>query len=134
MLAYITDVFGPESFVTSIKEKYYFKKKTYELPELKNLAPTSELIISTVCDYYKVSFNDLLKTRRGSFNEPRNIAIYLIRYIRGENLNNIGELFNIKRYSTVSSIIQRVGSLRKKDKKFRRHIEIIENKLYKGQK
>jgi hypothetical protein len=36
-------------------------------------------------------------------------------------------LFNIKRYSTVSSIIQRVGSLRKKDKKFRRHIEIMGN-------
>lgn len=104
------------------------------MPESKNLAPTSDSIISAVRDYYKVSFNDLLKTQRGSFNEPRNIAVYLIRYIRGENLNNIGELFNIKRYSTVSSIIQRVGSLRKKDKKFRKHIEIIENRLHKGQK
>lgn len=45
-------------------------------------------------------------TKRGIFNEPRNIAVYLWRQIRGENLNNIGEQFNIKAYSTVSSILR----------------------------
>ncbi|WDN88618.1 hypothetical protein BuS5_01586 [Desulfosarcina sp. BuS5] len=83
--------FDPESFITGIKEKYYFKKKCYEVPESK-------------CEHYGVSFNELLITRRGVFNEPRNIAVYLLRQMRGENLNNIGELFNIKAYSTVSSI------------------------------
>jgi len=75
--------FGPESFITGIKEKYYFKKKSCEVPESKRMAPTSDSIISVVCEHYDVSFNELLITRRGIFNEPRNIAVYLLRQIRG---------------------------------------------------
>jgi chromosomal replication initiation ATPase DnaA len=51
--------------------------------------------ISAVREHYVVSFNELLITKRGNFNEPRNIAVYLLRQIRGENLNNIGEQFKV---------------------------------------
>ncbi len=61
--------FGPENYITAIKEKYYFNKKTYEVPESKNPAPTSDAIISAVCEHYGVSFNELLITRRGILNE-----------------------------------------------------------------
>ncbi len=44
--------FGAENFITAIKEKYYFKKKTNEVPESKNPAPTSDAIISAVCEHY----------------------------------------------------------------------------------
>jgi len=126
--------FGPESFITGIKEKYYFKKKTYEVPESKSLAPTSDAIISAVCEHYGVSFNELLLTRRGIFNEPRNIAVYLLRQIRGENLNNIGELFSIEAYSTISSIIRRISRLKKYDKKIKNQIVKIQNTINKGQR
>ncbi len=126
--------FGPESFITDIKEKYYFKKKSYEVPESKSLAPTSDVIISSVCKHYGVSFNELLIVRRGFFNEPRNIAVYLLRQIRGENLNNIGELFNITAYSTISSIIRRVSKLKKHDKKIKRQIGEIQDMINKGQR
>ena len=125
--------FGPESFITGIKEKYYFKKKSYEVPESKSLAPTSDSIISSVCEHYGVSFNELLITRRGIFNEPRNIAVYLLRQIRGEGLNNIGELFNIKAYSTVSSIIRRVSRLKKYERKIKKQIGKIQDSINKGQ-
>ena len=49
-----------------------------------------------MCEHYGVSFNELLITRRGIINEPRNIAVYLIRQIRGETLDSIGELLNSK--------------------------------------
>ncbi len=126
--------FGPESFITGIKEKYYFKKKNYEVPESKSLDPISDTIISAVCEHYSVSFNELLITRRGNFNEPRNIAVYLLRQMRGENLNNISDLFNIKAYSTVSSIIRRVSRLKKNDKKIRKQIGKIQDNISKGQK
>ena len=126
--------FGPESFMTGIKEKHYFKKKSYEVPESKRLAPTSDSIISAVCEHYGVSFNELLITRRGIFNEPRNIAVYLLRQIRGENLNNIGEQFNIKAYSTVSSILRRVSRLNKYDRKIKKRIGKIQDSINKGQK
>ncbi|MBW2738394.1 MAG: transposase, partial [Deltaproteobacteria bacterium] len=87
-----------------------------------------------VCEHYGVSFNELLMTRRGIFNEPRNIAVYLLRQIRGENLNNIGELFNIKTYSTVSSIIRRVSRLEKHDRKIKKQIGKIQDSINKGQR
>jgi chromosomal replication initiation ATPase DnaA len=51
--------------------------------------------ILAVRQHFVVSFNELLITRRGNFNGPRNIAVYLLRQIRGENLNNIGEQFKV---------------------------------------
>ena len=125
--------FGPESFITGIKEKYYFKKKSCEVPEAKRLSPTFDSIISVVCEHYDVSFNELLITRRGIFNEPRNIAVYLLRQIRGESLNNIGEQFNIKAYSTVSSILRRVSMLKKYDRKIKKRIVEIQNSINNGQ-
>jgi chromosomal replication initiation ATPase DnaA len=87
-----------------------------------------------VCEHYGVSFNELLITRRGIFNEPRNVAVYLLRHIRGENLNDIGERFNIKAYSTVSSIIRRISRLKKCDKKLKKQIGNIIDNLDKGQR
>jgi len=112
----------------------FLSVKSCEVPESKRLAPTSDTIISSVCEHYGVSFNELLITRRGIFNEPRNIAVYLLRQIRGENLNNIGELFNIKAYSTVSSIIRRVSRLKKYDRKIKKQIGKIQDSINKGQK
>jgi chromosomal replication initiator protein len=67
-------------------------------------------------------------------NEPRNIAVYLLRQIRGDSLNNIGRLFNVKSYSTVSSILQRVSKLKKHDKKIKKQIEKIQDSINKGQR
>jgi chromosomal replication initiation ATPase DnaA len=74
-----------------------------------------------------------LITRRGVFNEPRSIAVYLLGQIRGDNLNNIGELFNIKAYSTVSSIIRRISRLKKYDRKIKKRIGKIQDIINKGQ-
>ena len=87
-----------------------------------------------MCEHYEVAFDELLKTRRGKFNEPRNIAVYLLRHIRGENLNNISTLLNIKTYSTVSSIIRRVSDLKKCNRRIRKEIESIQDSINKGQR
>lgn len=129
----LPSIFGPESFVTKIKESYYFKKKDYEIPESKKLAPTAAMVIEAVCDHYKVSFSDLLISKRGYFNKPRNVGIYLLRQNRGENLYSIGAMFDIRAYSTVSSIIRRVARLKKHDRKIRKQIEQIQARIYKGQ-
>ncbi len=129
----LPSIFGPESFITKIREKYYFSKNDYEIPESKSLAPSSDDIISEICAYYNVSLNELLVTRRGVLNKPRNVAIYLLRNIRGDNLNDIKIIFRINAYSTVSSIIQTVSKLTKYDRKFRQQIETIKNNIVKGQ-
>lgn len=128
----LPSVFGPESFMTRIKEQYYFKKKNYEVPDSKKLAPKARTIISAVCDYYAVSFDDLLMTRRGIFNEPRSVTVYLLRHLRGESLKGIGNHFNIKAYSTVSSIIRRVSRLKETDKGLEKRLRDLQNRI-KGQ-
>ena len=129
----LPSILGPESFITKIKKKYYFKKKTFEVPESKKLAPEPKVIIQEVCSFYHVTQENLLITKRGWFNKPRNISIYLIRMMRNDKLTVIAESFNINCYSTVSTVIQRVGLLRKKDKIIQKEIELIIKRLNKSQ-
>ena len=42
---------------------------------------------------------------RGRPNEARNVAIYLLRQLRGSELKGIGTEFGISSYSTLSTII-----------------------------
>jgi len=50
----------------------------------------------------------LYRSRRGISNEPRNVAIYLLRTLRGDNLEEIGRDFNISRFISVSSVVERM--------------------------
>lgn len=129
-------IFGSEEFIKKIKSQYYTNKKSYEVPESKKISPESDTIIKAVCEHYGVPFNVLLETRRGQFNEPRNIAVYLLRQIRGDSLLEIGELFGIRAYSTVSSIIRRIAKMERTEKKIRDQITKLRRDItitHKGQ-
>jgi REP element-mobilizing transposase RayT len=123
----LPSIWGSENFITQIRERYYLSKNSYEVPEARRLAPQPDAIISAVCDYYKVGFDELLISRRRYFNTPRNVAIYLLRHLRGDDLNSIKEIFRIKTYSTVSSIIQKMAYLKATNKKIRKDIQTIKN-------
>ena len=129
----LPSIFGPESFIARIRGKYYFSKNDYEISESKSLAPSSDEIISEICRYYNVSYNELQMSRRGVFNKPRNVAIYLLRNIRGDNLNDINSIFKINAYSTVSSIIQKVTKLKISDRRLQQQIETINKNVSKSQ-
>jgi chromosomal replication initiation ATPase DnaA len=88
-----------------------------------SLAPDVDRIKEEVCKAYKVNEDDLLVSRRGYFNEPRSVAIYFMRRLRGEKLKAIGKIFGIESYSTVSSIVERVKLEIKKDRKLKTRIE-----------
>ncbi|MBU3946801.1 MAG: hypothetical protein KJ882_01750 [Proteobacteria bacterium] len=122
---YTPSLFEPESFITLIKESFYLKKARYDVPESKYLAPETDVIISIVCEYYNVVFEDLLISRRGFFNKPRNVVIYLLRHIRGDDLNSIKEVFHINTYITVSSIVQKIAYMTKTDRKLGKEIQTL---------
>jgi len=126
-------VFGPNNFIARIKEAHYSDKHNYEVPASKQLAPEAETIIEAVCRYYAVSPQNLLTSRRGIFNKPRAVAVYLIRQLRGDELNAIKPLFGINTYSTVSSIIQKVGNMVTRDRKLRIEVNELKEILSKGQ-
>jgi len=126
-------IIGKKSFVDKIKDKFFANKTHEEVPESRFLAPDVDTIIGEVCKYYKISTNDLILSRRGYFNEPRNVAIYLIRHLRNDTLKDVGKFFGIVKNSTISSIDRRLKCETIRDKKIRRNIEALKLELGKGQ-
>jgi len=73
-------ILGNETFLKVIKDHCFTKKRHSEVPESRLLAPGKDTIISAVCTEYNVPLSDVLASRRGHINEPRNVAMYLMRY------------------------------------------------------
>jgi len=124
---------GPKDFIDWVKLTYRDINGGDEMPQLRELNLETDSIISSVCDYYGTKHSDLLKSKRGTFNEPRCAAIYLIRKVRHDKLKEIGDLFNLEKYSSVSSIIERMKFKMRHDRKLKTRIEKLEILLRKGQ-
>jgi REP element-mobilizing transposase RayT len=127
-------VIGPKDFLDWVKGNYYALKRHEDVPEAKTLAPSVELINQIVCSFYKIELDGLLKSQRGVFNEPRNSAIYLVRKLRHDTLKEIGNQFNIQKYSSVSSSIERMKQQIDKDPKLAKRIERLRKRILKSQK
>ncbi|MEA3224254.1 MAG: transposase [Thermodesulfobacteriota bacterium] len=130
----LPSVLGSAKFVDKIKEMFFINKNFEEVPESRYLAPDVETIKAEVCRLYKVDGLDLYISRRGYFNEPRNIAIYLTRHLKCDSLKEIGHSFEIGKYSTVSSVIERVKKEIRKDKNFKKRVDELTSKLSKSQR
>jgi chromosomal replication initiation ATPase DnaA len=57
------------------------------------------------------------------------VAIYLQRQLRGSTLEEIGEEFGIRSYSTVSTIIERTKKEAVKNRRLRKRIEQLRHEL-----
>ena len=73
-------------------------------------------------------------SRRGISNEPRNVAIYLMRQLRGDKLEEIAGEFKMNSYSTVSTVIERTKEQVSKNRKLRRRFEQLKKSLHMSQK
>ncbi len=87
-----------------------------------------------MCNEYKIEERELSVSRRGHFNEPRNVDIYLIRRLKNDTLKQVGEQFSIEKYSTFSSIIKRVKHEMDIDKRFKNREKILHEKIIKSQR
>jgi len=115
---------GSEKFISWIKDRFFKKKLDKEVPASKQLAPDLDTIMLEVSRY---------SVRRGIENEPRDVAMYLIRSMRAEPLIRVGASFGLNRYSSVSSAVRRVKTKLQKDRKFKTRLEHIESNILKGQ-
>jgi len=121
-------VLGTKKFLDKIKELFFSDKSHEEVPEAKLLASDPDRILDAVVNLYEITIDDLYRSRRGYFNEPRNVAIYLMRRLRSETLKAAGEVVGITKNSTVSSIIDRVKYEMSRDKGVRLRVEkLIKN-------
>ena len=74
-----------------------------------------------------------MQTKRGNFNEPRSVAIYLLRRLRGEGLLEICGDFNLRKYSSASSVIERLKRRMENDPQLKTRIDELTLTLYKSQ-
>lgn len=125
----LPSLLGEQSFVRMIKDKFFERKRHIEVPESKRLAPSADRIIHSVCEHYNMDKAHLFKTKRGTRNDGRSMAIYFFRRLRGESLINISKAFNIDSYSTVSSIIERFKVRIHSDKKLSYKVEQLRKAL-----
>ena len=97
-------VLGSKSFVDRIKDTFFNLKNVEEIPETKRLAPGIDKIKHAVCMAYNIKEPELYVPRRGYFNEPRNVAVYLIRRLRNDTLKHVGQEFWIEKYCESTSL------------------------------
>jgi len=122
-----------KKFTSWLKGKYFEQKRDPQIPDSMILAPELETIKKVVSSYYQIDESELLKSRRGKFNEPRSMAIYLVRKLRQDSLTNISSEFCLSGYSSVSSVLETMGKLFQKNQDLHKRYEIIKNSMMIGQ-
>ncbi|MFC1863978.1 transposase [Thermodesulfobacteriota bacterium] len=123
---------GSEPFLKLIKDLYFTDKKHIEVPESRILAPERDKIMAAVCTKYNVPLADLRISIRGQLNEPRNVAMYLMRHLRGDTLSSICKEFGLKKDSSAGSIVDRVKKQILKNRQFRNKVERIKKIISKS--
>lgn len=130
----LPSILGSDLFKESIREKFSDLVNQPEIPESKILAPDAGKVILAVCGFYRVSREEMLVSRRGNENLPRDVSVYLVRRLCRMTLPSVGSEFGIENYSTVSSIVQRVKSKIENDKRLLKEIHMIMKEVAKSQK
>ena len=124
---------GTAEFIDWVKGKYYSSRRDEDVPEARQLIPEQAKIIGAVCRYYGIDGSELFKSQRGVFNEPKNVSIYLMRRLRRDRLKQIGEQFQMEKYSSVSSVIERMKKELNKDRKLKTRMRQISELVLKSQ-
>ena len=120
---------GPQEFIDWLKATYKDIKGSDDMPQIRELYPDTDKIISIVSASYEVTRKDLLTSKRGTFNEPRCAAIYLLRRVRRDRLKEIGKIFNLEKNSSVSSVIERMKMRMQNNREIKIRIHKIEDEI-----
>ena len=91
---------------------------------------TIQDIISRVCSIFAVSQEEIVgQSRRKNIAEARQVAAYLAREVLDMPLNSIGLHLGGRDHTTIMHAHKKVSELLKKDSKFKRRVDIVNNEL-----
>ena len=78
--------------------------------------PSPDLIISEVAQFYQLDSEAIKgQGQNKSISAARNVAMYLIREMTDLSLQEIGDIFGNRHYSTVINSVKRIDKLLKED-------------------
>jgi REP element-mobilizing transposase RayT len=124
-------VLGDEPFVQRVKEGVD-KLLTREHPryERVRLQVAPEDVMRTVAGLYRVGVERLIKGQRGTENEARKVAMYLVRRCCDRTLQETARLFGVGSYGAVGWACHGIEAKLKEDSKLSDRIERIERAIY----
>jgi len=103
------------------------------LKDLLNLSEnkvTIDLIQTIVCQFFKISKNEMLSARRSRYLvRPRQTAIYLTKLLTSKSLPEIGRSFSNRDHTTVIHSVKTIEKLRKQDNELNLNIDNLKNKI-----
>ena len=103
------------------------------LKDLLNLSEnkvTIDLIQTIVCQFFKISKNEMLSPRRSRYLvRPRQTAIYLAKLLTSKSLPEIGRSFSNRDHTTVIHSVKTIERLRHEDKELNSNIDNLKNKI-----
>jgi len=103
------------------------------LKDLLNLSEnkvTIDLIQTIVCQFFKISKNEMLSARRSRYLvRPRQTAIYLAKLLTSKSLPEIGRCFSNRDHTTVIHSVKTIERLRHEDKDLNSNIDNLKNKI-----
>ncbi len=96
---------------------------------------STEQVIAAVCEYYRISADDLKgRGRNKEVVTPRQMAMYLLREATGASLPQIGDALGGRDHTTVMYSVEKVAQEIEQDDQRRRQMLAIKERLYNGQK
>ncbi len=130
----LPSILGGNRFKEFVRDRFSDLSSQSEIPEAKILVADADKVIGAVMQYYRVSLQELLISRRGNENLARDMAVYLVRNLCRMTLPEVGQKFGITNYSSVSSIVQRMKSRMETDKRIAKEVRKLLEEVDKGQK
>ena len=104
-----------------------------QIEEEKNEGLTPEQIISTVCQYFDITKEDIIgKKKSKDVVEPRMIAIYLISEILEIPLVSIGKIFGGRDHTTIMHSRDKISDQLKTSHKIQSFVSEIKKMLTSG--
>ena len=105
--------------------------RDYVGAEAKSHLIDADLIIDTVCDFFKLSKAELIgKKRNKEIVEPRMICIYLITEILNIPLQTIGDLMGGRDHTTIMNARDKIAEKIKTTKRIKDYVTDVENLIY----
>ena len=91
---------------------------------------TSQLIIETVAEHYKIPMEHIIsKKRNANIVKPRHVAMYICHELIDAPLNLIGTSFGKRDHSTIIYACEKIEEELKEDKQLANEIEVIKKKI-----
>ncbi len=97
-----------------------------DLLKSNNKKMTIEEIQKKVADHYNIRLTDMHSPRRSrSVARPRQVAMYLAKFITSRSLPEIGRKFGGRDHTTVMHAVKKIEELKQEDTNFNEDIELL---------